>query len=141
MIKALVEAMAYEPAVICDSGKMLYSVEPPMSAVDYYIGDFTNDNNLVCHECSLCECPGPTPLHSHTFLIDEGTCECVNCAKQYCLMCVSSDDKDSSRCICIPCRTEGQANLNDVILGLSTVTMWEALQSKIEVPATASISN
>ena len=34
VIKALVEAMAYEPAATSDSGELLYSVAPPTEPVE-----------------------------------------------------------------------------------------------------------
>ena len=67
VIKALVEAMAYEPATVSDAGKLLYSVAPPTETVDHFLDDFVrSDDNLLSRECELAVCPGPSPAHSHT---------------------------------------------------------------------------
>ena len=129
VVKALVEAMAYEPATVATSGEMLYSVVPPTLPLDRYLEDFTNNDNLLTDTCELGTCPGPTPSHCHTFMIGEGTRHCTVCAQVYCPMCVSTAG------VCIPCL--GQAtDSTDPISKLSEQQLREALSQKIEVPAT-----
>ena len=71
--------MAYEPAAFSDSGALLYSVAPPTEPVDHYIGDFVGcDDNLLSGERELAICPGPSPAHSHTYMVREGRRECKN---------------------------------------------------------------
>jgi hypothetical protein len=135
VVKALVNAMAFEPAAVGDSGCMLYSVLPPIGHVDQYIEDFVMDQNLVDHVCVLSTCLGPMPLHAHMFMNEEGSHSCGKCNKTYCLMCISVEG------ICIPCLGEASNLANDQISKMSEVQLHEALSQKIEVPATIPIAN
>jgi hypothetical protein len=56
VIKALTEAMPYEPAAVTKSGSMIYSMSAPKESVDKYIKYFGNERQhkaIILHECEL----------------------------------------------------------------------------------------
>ena len=104
----------------------LNSVAPPTERVDHCVDDFVrSDEDLLSREGELVICPGPSPAHSHTYMVREGHRECRNCRLHCCLMCVS-DKNNSTGGFCIACHT-GATDSNDPILKLSEANLWKEL--------------
>ena len=126
------DALAFEPATVLHSGELVYSVEAPSTPVDHYLCDFTHSRSLVVSNSELAVCLGPTSLHSHTFMIGEGSRSCEACRRIYCHLCVSSDAG-----LCITCLgVGGGVNFEDASVAvLSEGELRHALSEKMEVPA------